>query len=89
PLAAEERAFLSSSSQDKFLTSSDNIEEVGQLVCDLVPKRVYTEIDSRKWYMSALPQSPTQIELNKMVAAICTEIERANEVDDNLLDEYK
>ncbi|RKF78645.1 hypothetical protein GcC1_053038, partial [Golovinomyces cichoracearum] len=39
--------------------------------------------------MSALPQSQTQIELNKMVAAICTEIERANEVDDNLLDGYK
>ncbi|RKF78643.1 hypothetical protein GcC1_053048, partial [Golovinomyces cichoracearum] len=39
--------------------------------------------------MSALSQSPTQIELNTMVAAICTEIERGNEVDDNLLDGYK
>ncbi|RKF78603.1 hypothetical protein GcC1_054017, partial [Golovinomyces cichoracearum] len=27
PQAAEQRAFLSSSSQDKFLTSNDNIEE--------------------------------------------------------------
>ncbi|RKF79741.1 hypothetical protein GcC1_043023 [Golovinomyces cichoracearum] len=89
PHAAEQRAFLSSSSQDEFLISSDNIEEVGQLVCDLVPKRVYTEINSRKCYMSALPQSPTQIELNTIVAAIRIEIERANEVDDNLLDGYK
>ncbi|RKF83561.1 hypothetical protein GcM3_012039 [Golovinomyces cichoracearum] len=89
PQAAEQRALLSSSSQDKFLTFNDNIEEMGQLVCDLVPKRVYTEIDSRKWFMSALPQSPTQIELNTMMATTCTEIERANEVDDNLLDGYK
>lgn len=44
----------------------------------------------KKWAnWSALPQSPTQIELNTMVAAICTEIERANEDDENLLDGYK
>lgn len=70
----DQRTSSTLSPQDEFLSSSDNIKEVDQLVCDLVPYRVYTEIDSRKLYMSTLPHNLTQIELNTMMAAICTEI---------------